>query len=457
MDVILVLLSVTVSILIGNIGADLPSCERARCHHCRVNFIATMCPETCRPCLKEIPVPEQYPPKFMNDSLNVFQPFQRSQAKTVNTQQLLPQHLLQRPPYEAKYSLISPLPTRESSFNSYHYHYLPQQPQSGIQLPNVPPPPVPSQQTAVIDTAFPAFPSFPTFAFPTFPPFTFPPITLAPPIYQTSVAEISPNQFLAQSAIQTQLFQPQRHRTDTVASGQAVAPYGVIGSQPQVYLQTHQKQAQTIQQRAVPMYSINRQQLPAQQLQPQQHAPYLQVHQPQQHFYTTNQQPTIVRPALLPSQEYSIDAATNYIEGSYYKPDPKQPSGIAQCPRQPNWEPCITKEVANDRFKACCQELGEGCAALCNYDATLTTIQLAVLTGRCPLNKVGNVMICASGYQDATPCCEAYHVFESGYEHCRPYCNPAGGLPQGVLLSEQYKCLGKLSQIQRCFYVSQRP
>lgn len=113
--------------------------------------------------------------------------------------------------------------------------------------------------------------------------------------------------------------------------------------------------------------------------------------------------------------------------------------------------------MANDRFKACCQELGEGCAALCNYDATLTTIQLAVLTGRCPLNKVGNVMICASGYQDATPCCEAYHVFEPGYEHCRPYCNPAAGLPQGVLLSEQYKCLGKLSQIQRCFYVSQRP
>lgn len=96
-----------------------------------------------------------------------------------------------------------------------------------------------------------------------------------------------------------------------------------------------------------------------------------------------------------------------------------------------------------------------------NFDKTihqvLIQIQLAVLTGRCPLNKVGNVMICASGYQDATACCEAHHVFESGYEHCRPYCNPAAGLPQGVLLSEQYKCLGKLNQIQRCFYVSQRP
>ncbi|VDN95352.1 unnamed protein product [Brugia pahangi] len=57
MDVTLVLLPVLISMFTCNIGADLPSCERARCHHCRVTFIATMCPETCRPCLKEIPTP----------------------------------------------------------------------------------------------------------------------------------------------------------------------------------------------------------------------------------------------------------------------------------------------------------------------------------------------------------------------------------------------------------------
>nr|CRZ24928.1 BMA-PQN-32 [Brugia malayi] len=455
MDVTLVLLSVLISMFTCNIGADLPSCERARCHHCRVTFIATMCPETCRPCLKEIPIPERYSPKFMNDSSNVFQ---RPQARTVNIQQLLPQHPSQNPSYGAKYSLISPLPTQESPLASYHYQYLPQQPQPRI-------PPMSSQQTALFDTAFP---SFPAVTFPTFPPFTFPPITLAPPFYRTLATEVLPNQFPAQPATQTQLLQSQRQRTDIVASEQAIAPYAAIGSQPQIYLQPQQKTVQsapyTIQQRAVPMYPVNSQsQLPAQQLQSPRQAPYLQVQQPQQHFYTTNQQPTvsirplpqshlsqkIARPALLPSQKYSIDAATNYIEESYYKTKPKQPPALTQCPRQPNWEPCITKDMANDRFKACCQELGEGCAALCNYDATLTTIQLAVLTGRCPLNKVGNVMICASGYQDATPCCEAYHVFEPGYEHCRPYCNPAAGLPQGVLLSEQYKCLGKLSQIQR--------
>uniref|UniRef100_A0AC35U4W1 DB domain-containing protein n=1 Tax=Rhabditophanes sp. KR3021 TaxID=114890 RepID=A0AC35U4W1_9BILA len=131
--------------------------------------------------------------------------------------------------------------------------------------------------------------------------------------------------------------------------------------------------------------------------------------------------------------------------------------GKNQCPRQPNWEPCIDKNLANDRFKSCCTSLGEGCAQLCSYDQSLTTIQLAVLTGRCPLNKVGDMMVCASGYEDATQCCEAYGVFEPGFEQCRPYCNPSAGLPNDGILSEKYKCLGKLNQIQRCFYVTQRP
>lgn len=66
-------------------------------------------------------------------------------------------------------------------------------------------------------------------------------------------------------------------------------------------------------------------------------------------------------------------------------------------------------------------------------------------------------MVCASGGKDASECCRAHNVFETGYEHCQPYCNPSAGLPQGGMLSEKYKCLGKLKQIQRCFFVSQIP
>ncbi|CAK5029859.1 unnamed protein product [Meloidogyne enterolobii] len=127
-----------------------------------------------------------------------------------------------------------------------------------------------------------------------------------------------------------------------------------------------------------------------------------------------------------------------------------------KCPKQ-NWEPCVPKELANKRFQNCCSQLGEGCSQLCSYDQNLTNIQLAVLTGRCPINKVADMMICASGYEDATPCCQEFNVFEAGFEHCRPYCNPTGGLPNDGMLVEKYKCLQKLQQIQKCFYLSQRP
>ncbi|CAK5075032.1 unnamed protein product [Meloidogyne enterolobii] len=127
-----------------------------------------------------------------------------------------------------------------------------------------------------------------------------------------------------------------------------------------------------------------------------------------------------------------------------------------KCPKQ-NWEPCVPKELANRRFQNCCSQLGEGCSQLCSYDQNLTNIQLAVLTGRCPINKVADMMLCASGYEDATPCCQEFNVFEAGFEHCRPYCNPTGGLPNDGMLVEKYKCLQKLQQIQKCFYLSQRP
>ncbi|GMT14294.1 hypothetical protein PFISCL1PPCAC_5591 [Pristionchus fissidentatus] len=167
----------------------------------------------------------------------------------------------------------------------------------------------------------------------------------------------------------------------------------------------------------------------------------------------------------LPQISTSIDAAPATFDkaaSTYEKtgkianiapPKPASP----QCPSQPGWGACISKQLANERFRNCCARLGDGCTPLCDYDATLTNMQLAVLTGRCPLAKVGDVMVCASGYEDATPCCQAYGVFEPGYEHCRPYCNPSGGIPDGGLLSEKYKCLVKLTQIQQCFFVTQRP
>lgn len=141
-------------------------------------------------------------------------------------------------------------------------------------------------------------------------------VTYAPPIYQSAIAEIPSNQYPTQSHVQT-LFQSQRQRTDIVGSEQSVAPYEVINSQSQIYLQPQQIQRPpapyAIQQQAVPMYPINRQsQLPVQQLQPQQQTSYLQVQQPQQQFYTTNQQSTIpIRP--LPQSHLSQKVFLHFI------------------------------------------------------------------------------------------------------------------------------------------------
>ncbi|CAI46603.1 DB domain-containing protein [Caenorhabditis elegans] len=236
--------------------------------------------------------------------------------------------------------------------------------------------------------------------------------------------------------------------------------------QPQQQQYNQQQQQQTPQQN-----QYNQQQQYGQQpQQPQQ--PHQQQYQNQNNYLPQPQQPQLPvapqqqvqqqrpqQPLPQPAAAASVDSRPvnfeKYIDAG--KGTPLAPPPQAQCPRQPGWQPCITKDTANDRFRNCCSRLGEGCAPLCNYDATLATMQLAVLTGRCPLAKVGDVMICASGYQDASQCCEAYGVFEPGYEHCRPYCNPSAGLPEGGLLTEKYKCLVKLSHIQQCFFVSQKP
>ncbi|CAI5441288.1 unnamed protein product [Caenorhabditis angaria] len=247
-----------------------------------------------------------------------------------------------------------------------------------------------------------------------------------------------------QSAQVQQTYQPQP-QTQQVAQPQQ--PYQQPYQQPQQqqYTQQYNQYQQQVQQPQVQVPQT-----------PQQ--PSLPVAQPQQVAAPQQPRPLPQAPAPVAAAAAapSIDARPVSFE-KYIDAGKGTPLAKAQCPRQPGWQPCITKESANDRFRNCCSRLGEGCAPLCNYDATLATMQLAVLTGRCPLSKVGDVMVCASGYEDASQCCEAYGVFEPGYEHCRPYCNPSAGLPEGGLLTEKYKCLVKLSHIQQCFFVSQKP
>uniref|UniRef100_A0A9J2P237 Domain of unknown function DB domain-containing protein n=1 Tax=Ascaris lumbricoides TaxID=6252 RepID=A0A9J2P237_ASCLU len=558
------------------VGADLPSCERAKCHHCRVDFIAKMCPTTCEPCPKPIPRPSSgrfaqakrivlaaaaMTESVGNERSKKLQPLPHrnaihetakvsSQSQPPVDPQLIsattqtPQP--QAAPTQQYPQLVSPQNLQQSQFQPQPQPQLQHQPQQQSQpQPQLQPPsqslqraqyqlqqapssqlPAPgiqqpyqmsaplqqspafnpfqpflSQSFAALSAVTPA-PIFNPFTFPTFLPMTFPPITPPPqrgfqPIrFPQAPTLLSPSmQFPNFVQSQLAITQPQippppppplsllgqtptnrnRYVSQQVQPQSQSQPEQSYFPKQQVqqpnYAQVNYQQQVTVPQ---PTPQIPQQQQPQLIYQPQptilnptqyalnQNAPNAPktsqpVHFPQPAQVIATQPPLPQPQPIAAPPEASIDASNTHIEKTFYASGKEVPTPIKQCPRQPNWEPCISKELANERFRSCCQRLGEGCAALCNYDATLATIQLGVLTGRCPISKVADMMICASGYEDATPCCQAFNVFEPGFEHCQPYCNPAAGLPQGGMLSEQYKCLGKLSQIQRCFYISQRP
>ncbi|KAI6183675.1 protein of unknown function DB domain-containing protein [Aphelenchoides bicaudatus] len=519
--------------------ADLPSCYRARCSHCRIQFISQMCPQTCTNCPAQTfgkavnnagttivahgqPTATVYrtadhvqalsqqdgqtqtafaqPQQTQFSQVASYQ--QHSQAPTPLQQQVAAQpastptfqqqniNQFGQPAYNNQYAqnqfvqqpfgqpgqfsfptaATLPPPPQATQFGGFAqgqqtaaqfpgFNQQPQQPFNPFQpfqpfqaqqqpqtpynpftFPTLPPAATFAPFTPA-PVSLPTMGTFPTFAqFPTHPPLTQapqPPVTQAPQPannYQQPQYNVQPasNNYIQSGHVGTHVVEPQRPR--------------------QLY--NTQQQAGGAQQVQTPGY-VNTQQSQTSYLQPARSnaIPTVQV--------GNNGQPA-----------RSIDSAPLQLEKQAYIGKELPPAFINQCPKQPNWEPCITKDLANERFRNCCQRLGEGCSQLCNYDQSLTTVSSLnanylcklfasifknLIIGRCPIGKVADMMICASGYEDATPCCQAYGVFEPGFEHCRPYCNPAAGLPSDGNLAEKYKCLGKLSQIQRCFYVHQKP
>ncbi|KAK5982659.1 DB module [Trichostrongylus colubriformis] len=118
-------------------------------------------------------------------------------------------------------------------------------------------------------------------------------------------------------------------------------------------------------------YNLPQQQRVPQQANQQQAQTY-RVNQPQAQQPRYQQQPLNPLPRTPISS--SIDAAPinvhKYVDGKGAVPAVPP----HQCPRQPGWLPCITKQQANERFNSCCARLGDGCTPLCNYDAPLATV-----------------------------------------------------------------------------------
>ncbi|CAB3405411.1 unnamed protein product [Caenorhabditis bovis] len=519
---ILILLAISVECLL----ADLPSCSRAKCVHCAVDFIARMCPTACAGCNRQIAPPQSPQPVVYNTQPQFGQSVNTRQVSNEGGavyQQQRPQQYYQ----QQQAGLHLPVQQQPIQFAAPNYQqpaipYPQQQQQAPIQTatlaPLVQPPkvstldqtlssrpadlaqPLPEYNAAgggvVAQLPSPQAPQLPAFPQPAYNLFNQPNPFQLPgqqqQQQQPQSALLNPfQQFMQPGANPLDLFnlfnlngaQPLAQAANTQQYGQVqhqgnYSPPPPVVQQPQQQLTVEQQQKQYQQQYQQYQQQLQQYQQQQQQRQQQTYQPYQQQQysyqgqqtyqqtyqqpqQPQLPVVQQTQQPQAAKPAApLPKPAAAAAASVDSRPVSFVKyvdPGKGTPLAAAQCPRQPGWQPCITKQVANDRFKNCCARLGEGCAPLCEYDATLATMQLAVLTGRCPLNKVGDVMICASGYQDATQCCEAYGVFEPGYEHCRPYCNPSAGLPEGGLLTEKYKCLVKLSHIQQCFFVSQKP
>ncbi|CAP23798.2 Protein CBR-PQN-32 [Caenorhabditis briggsae] len=487
--------------------ADLPSCARAKCVHCAVDFIDRMCPTACAGCKGQhqsvLPVtnvqrPPQPPPAFNNQpqfaqSVNTRQisneggpQIQRPQQQQqqfqpqVQTQQPQQQHQQQQQPLLniPLQPHAQPVQFAAPVYQGNQIPYPQNQVQTATLAPLVEPPkvasfdPMLSRQPADLAQPLPEYQNG-QIAYPQQPAQQAPQFTQQqqgfglPQAQQQGYGQQVDNIFNQPNPFQLPQAPQQQNLFGATATSGAQAQQPAAFNPFQPFLQQTNAALDPFN-----LFNLNANPLAAQ----QQGISTLQTQQQQygqnQNFNQQPQQPQQsqlpVAPQVqqtqqpqqaLPQTSASVDSRPVNFE-KYVDPGkgtPLAPPPQAQCPRQPGWQPCITKDTANDRFRNCCSRLGEGCAPLCNYDATLATMQLAVLTGRCPLSKVGDVMICASGYQDASQCCEAYGVFEPGYEHCRPYCNPSAGLPEGGLLTEKYKCLVKLSHIQQCFFVSQKP
>uniref|UniRef100_A0A914ZDP4 Domain of unknown function DB domain-containing protein n=1 Tax=Panagrolaimus superbus TaxID=310955 RepID=A0A914ZDP4_9BILA len=485
----------TILLLIASVAADLPSCSRARCSHCEADLIARLCPQACSTCPRSTlsttfiappkassigskpvihgqanlntntygelhPLPQAPGPQAQPNSQPIYQQPQQPAVNQFQQQPYYPQQPFpsfqqpQQPIYQPQQQ------QQQQQFQGFQQQQY-QQPQQFGQSPFFNP------FQPFLHQSYQAQTPYNPFTFPTFAPVTFAPITTAPitvtPTPPHSVPQ--PQQPLPQPQSQQLPTYPQQ-----VAPQQPQQPYRIDnGNSQKVTYHQHRPQGQVQQSKPKQIYN-NQQQLPKQsphvvQPQPQ---PIQKPYQPQQQAFIPPPSPQVVvqtpqpfivpqvtpapqppvYPVPQPAIATSIDAASVSAAGTS--------TSDKTCPR-PNFEPCIPKELANDRFRNCCQRLGEGCASICSYDQTLANVQIAVLTGRCPLSKVADMMVCASGYEDASACCQAYGVFEPGFEQCRPYCNPAAGLPNDGMLAEKYRCLGKMNQIQRCFYVSQRP
>uniref|UniRef100_A0A0N5CDB9 DB domain-containing protein n=1 Tax=Strongyloides papillosus TaxID=174720 RepID=A0A0N5CDB9_STREA len=127
--------------------------------------------------------------------------------------------------------------------------------------------------------------------------------------------------------------------------------------------------------------------------------------------------------------------------------------------RESNWRPCISKNVANKLFKACCNQfVPKSCHSLCTYDTDHVSARRRlidiVMEKKCSLEYLSSIMFCASQNRDNRKCCIDLGLNNSDLmvgSRCLRFCDPYGTQIDKIT-KEDSVCWYNLNVINFCHH-----
>ncbi|KRY47497.1 hypothetical protein T03_2264 [Trichinella britovi] len=120
----------------------------------------------------------------------------------------------------------------------------------------------------------------------------------------------------------------------------------------------------------------------------------------------------------------------------------------------------VSREVANQQFMNCCQNLDppvpEACLKICTLDNSPKEFKnIAFKKPKCPMKHLRRLLTCAAGTKDVRSCCEKDESMLGNLNHCIQFCYPSN---DDLWDSRFYgkgrfvKCMDKVPLYSECFY-----
>ncbi|KRY67701.1 hypothetical protein T4A_7744, partial [Trichinella pseudospiralis] len=122
--------------------------------------------------------------------------------------------------------------------------------------------------------------------------------------------------------------------------------------------------------------------------------------------------------------------------------------------------PRVSREVANQQFMNCCQNLDppvpEACLKICTLDNSPKEFKnIAFKKPKCPMKHLRRLLTCAAGTKDVRSCCEKDESMLGNLNHCIQFCYPSN---DDLWDSRFYgkgrfvKCMDKVPLYSECYY-----